>query len=34
VAAGIIRDEETLDDLEERLGDQPSHYLDTFLRAS
>ena len=34
VAAGIIRDEETLDDLEERLGDQPSHYLDAFLRAS
>jgi transcriptional regulator with XRE-family HTH domain len=34
VAAGIIRDEETLDDLEERLGGQPSHYLDAFLRAS
>ena len=34
VAAGIIRDEETLDNLEERLGDQPSHYLDAFLRAS
>jgi transcriptional regulator with XRE-family HTH domain len=34
VAASIIRDEETLDDLEERLGGQPSHYLDTFLRAS
>jgi transcriptional regulator with XRE-family HTH domain len=34
VAAGIIRDEETLDDLEERLGAQPSHYLDAFLRAS
>lgn len=34
VAAGIIRDEETLDDLEERLGGQPSHYLDTLLRAS
>jgi transcriptional regulator with XRE-family HTH domain len=34
VAAGIIADEETLDDLEERLGGQPSHYLDAFLRAS
>src|SRR5215212_6009936 len=34
VAAGIIADEETLDDLEERLGGQPSHYLDVFLRAS
>jgi transcriptional regulator with XRE-family HTH domain len=34
VAAGIIRDEETLDNLEERLGDQPGHYLDAFLRAS
>jgi len=32
VAAGIIRDEETLDDLEERLGGQPSHYLDAILR--
>jgi transcriptional regulator with XRE-family HTH domain len=34
VSAGIIADEETLDDLEERLGGQPSHYLDAFLRAS
>jgi len=34
VAAGIIADEETLDNLEERLGGQPSHYLDVFLRAS
>jgi transcriptional regulator with XRE-family HTH domain len=34
VAAGIITDEETLDDLEERLVGQPSHYLDAFLRAS
>jgi transcriptional regulator with XRE-family HTH domain len=34
VGAGIIADEETLDDLEERLGGQPSHYLDAFLRAS
>jgi transcriptional regulator with XRE-family HTH domain len=34
VAAGIITDEETLDDLEVRLGGQPSHYLDAFLRAS
>jgi transcriptional regulator with XRE-family HTH domain len=34
VAAGIIADEETLDDLEERLGGQPSHYPDAFLRAS
>lgn len=34
VAAGIIADEETLDDLEQRLGGQPSHYLDAFLRAS
>jgi transcriptional regulator with XRE-family HTH domain len=32
VTAGIIRDEETLDDLEERLGGQPSHYLDAILR--
>jgi transcriptional regulator with XRE-family HTH domain len=34
VAAGLIRDEETLDDLEEKLGGKPSHYLDAFLRAS
>ena len=34
VAAGIIADEETLDDLEEKLGGRPSHYLDAFLRAS
>jgi transcriptional regulator with XRE-family HTH domain len=34
VAAGIITDEGTLDELEERLVGQPSHYLDAFLRAS
>jgi transcriptional regulator with XRE-family HTH domain len=34
VAAGIITDEETLDDLEVRLGGQPSHYLDAFLRTA
>jgi hypothetical protein len=32
VSAGIIADEETLDNLEERLGGQPSHYLDAILR--
>jgi len=34
VAAGVITDEATLDDLEEKLGEPPGHYLEALLRAS
>lgn len=34
VAAGVITDEATLDDLEDKLGEPPGHYLEALLRAS
>lgn len=34
VAAGVITDEETLNDLGKKLGEQPRDYLDALLRAS
>jgi transcriptional regulator with XRE-family HTH domain len=34
VAAGVISDEATLDDLEDKLGEPPGHYLEALLRAS
>jgi transcriptional regulator with XRE-family HTH domain len=34
VAAGVITDEATLDELEEKLGEPPGHYLEALLRAS
>jgi transcriptional regulator with XRE-family HTH domain len=34
VAAGVITDEATLDDLEEKLGQPPGHYLEALLPAS
>lgn len=34
VAAGLISHEATLDDLQEKLGEPPGHYLEALLRAS
>jgi transcriptional regulator with XRE-family HTH domain len=34
VAAGVITEEGTLDDLQEKLGEPPGHYLEALLRAS